>query len=118
MAIIQFRYDVPLEQTMAFESVYPDSEKLDLARKTKFRDTPGSILAWLLVDGELAGETYGIPAESSEGLRDLTAHDKRTAIHCYSNTILPAFQHKGLGTILKAHWLGLAAGKGFDGVYG
>src|SRR5262249_40139295 len=104
MAVIKFRYDLPLEQTMAFEGIYQASEKLDLSQKKKFWETPGSIFVWMFVDGELAGETYGVPAGSIEGLRNLADIDKKTAIHCYSNTILPCFQHRGLGTVLKAHW--------------
>jgi hypothetical protein len=120
--MITFSYDVPLEQTMAFESVYHEALQLDLAEKKEMWDTPGSVFVWLSVDGELAGESYGIPLASCdepiEGLTDLTEGEKKTGIYCYSNTILPSFQKQGLGTILKAHWLGLAAGKGFDTVYG
>ncbi len=43
---------------------------------------------------------------------------RRKARSSYSNTVLPRFQNQGLRTILKAHWLGLAAGKGFEVVYG
>jgi hypothetical protein len=119
MTTINFRYDFPLEQTVAFEAVYHGAERLDLSQKKRIWDAPGSIFVWMFVDGELAGETYGIPLASSiEGLTDLTDSEKKTGIHCYSNTILPPFQNRGLGTILKAHWLGLAAGKGFDNVYG
>jgi GNAT superfamily N-acetyltransferase len=122
MATIIFRYDVPLEQTMAFEAVYHDAEQLDLSQKKRIWDAPGSIFVWMFVDGELAGETYGIPlANSIDGLTDMTGmteSDKMTGIHCYSNTILPPFQNRGLGTVLKAHWLGLAASKGFNNVYG
>ncbi len=122
MGVIKFSYDVPLEQTMAFEAVYHEALQLDLAEKKEIWDAPGSIFVWLSVDGELAGESYGIPLESCdepiEGLDALTASEKKTGIYCYSNTILPSFQKQGLGTILKAHWLGLAAGKGFDIVYG
>jgi GNAT superfamily N-acetyltransferase len=118
MASMKFRYDVPLEQTMAFEGLYHETEQLAFFEKKVFWDTPGSIFVWMFVDGELAGETYGMPASTSEGLCNITDGDKKSAIHCYSNTILPSFQQKGLGTILKAHWLGMAAGKGFDAVYG
>jgi len=119
MSVITFKYDVPLEQTMAFEAVYHEAEQLDLSEKQKLLDAPGSIFAWMFVEGELAGETYGIPLASSiKGLTDLPVSESASAIHCYSNTILPGFQKQGLGTILKAHWLGLAAGHGFDTVYG
>ena len=119
MSAINFKYDLPLEQTMAFEAVYHEAEQLHLSEKKKIWDAPGSIFVWMLVDGKLAGETYGIPVVSSiAGLTDLTDSEKRSGIHCYSNTILPSFQKRGLGTILKAHWLGMAAAKGFENVYG
>ena len=119
MNVINFKYDVPLEQTMAFEAVYHESQRLDLSAKKKIHDAPGSIFVWMFLDRELAGETYGIPLASSiAGLTDLTDGEKKSGIHCYSNTILPSFQKRGLGTILKAHWLGLAAGKAFENVYG
>ena len=122
MSVIKFNYDIPLEQTMPFEAVYPEALQLDLSDKREIWDAPGSLFVWMFVVGELAGESYGIPLasfdEPIEGLFDLTDSQKKTAIYCYSNTILPAFQKQGIGTILKTHWLGLAAGKGFDTVYG
>jgi hypothetical protein len=120
--VIKFRYDLPLDQTMAFEAVYPEPLQLDLSEKQEISDTPGSILVWMFVGGELAGESYGTPLASAfDGVGDLTAlaeEEKRTGFHCYSNTILPAFQKRGLGEILKSHWLGLVAAKGFHAVYG
>ncbi len=122
MGVIRFNYDVPLKQTMAFEDVYHEALQLDLSEKKEIWDAPGSIFVWMFVDGELAGESYGVPLANSdeliEGLSDLTDSEKKVGIYCYSNTMLPSFQKQGLGTILKAHWLGLAAGKGFDIVYG
>ncbi len=90
MTVINFRYDLPLEQTMAFEAAYHEAEQLDLSAKRKIWYAPGSIFVWLFVDGELAGEIYRIPLASSiAGLTDLTDGEKKTGIHCYSNTILP-----------------------------
>src|ERR1017187_6674902 len=109
VGVITFSYDVPLEQTMAFESVYHGALQLSLSEKKEMWDAPGSIFAWLFVDGEVAGESYGIPLASCddpiEGLTGLTEREKQTGIYCYSNTILPSFQRQRLGTILKAHWL-------------
>lgn len=122
VGLITFNYNVPLEQTMAFDAVYPEALQLDFSQKMKYREKPRSIFAWMLADGQLAGESYGFPLSSSDeqirGLDDLTDNEKKSGIYCFSNTILPSFQGQGLGTILKAHWLGLAAGKGFDVVYG
>jgi GNAT superfamily N-acetyltransferase len=117
--VITFHYALPLEQTMAFEALYSEGERLDLAEKQQMRDTPGAIFLWMSVDGELAGETYGIPLErSSPGLEELPESERQAAIHCYSNSMLPPFQRQGLGTILKAHWLGMASAKGYKAVYG
>jgi GNAT superfamily N-acetyltransferase len=123
LGAIKFEYDVPLEETMAFEAVYPAALQLDLSEKKKMFDETGSIFVWMFVDGQLAGESYGIPLSSSDELLvaefpDLAEYEKQDAIDCYSNTILPAFQNRGLGTILKAHWLGLAVAKGYKVVYG
>jgi hypothetical protein len=122
VTVIKFKYDVPLEQTLAFESVYHSGLQLELSEKREIWETPGSFFVWMYVEGELAGESYGIPlASSSDFLEDLLvlpASEKEKAVCCFSNTILPQFQKRGYGSILKAHWLGLAAGKGFDVVYG
>jgi len=122
MAVIHFDYDVPLDQTMEFDSIYPEGLQFELAEKELLRNMPGSIFVWMHVDGALAGESYGVPLsdydEPIEGLGDLTEQEKANAIYCYSNTILPAFQRRGFGDILKAHWLGLVVSKGFKTVYG
>jgi hypothetical protein len=120
--VIKFNYTVPLEQTMVFENVYHPGLQLELSQKQEVWDTPGAFFVWMIVDGQLAGESYGIPlGSSSELIEDLLVlpdSEKEKAVCCFSNTILPAFQKRGYGSILKAHWLGLAAGRGFDVVYG
>jgi GNAT superfamily N-acetyltransferase len=122
MDAIRFRYDVPLAETMDFEAVYHQALQLDLPQKEKFRITPGAIFVWMYVDGKLAGESYGFPLAGGDGplsgLAGLAESEKRSGFHCYSNTILPAFQGRGWGTVLKAHWLGLVVGAGFEAVYG
>jgi hypothetical protein len=120
--MIKFCYALPLDQTMSFEGVYPKPLQLALPQKQQVWDVPGSIFVWMYVNGELAGETYGIPLDDSDELIEQVTHipadQNKNAIQCYSNTVLPSFQERGLGTILKAHWLGLAVAKGFDVVYG
>ena len=61
MRRITFKYDVPLEETMEFETVYHPNLQLDLADKKEIWETPGAFFVWMYVDGELAGESYGIP---------------------------------------------------------
>jgi hypothetical protein len=120
LTVITFKYKVPLDQTMVFEEVYHENLKLDPTEKEDISEVEGSIFVWMFVNGELVGESYGIPANRDkpiEGL-GLTETEKKSAIYCYSTTILPPLQRKGLGALLKAHWIGCAAAKGFTTVYG
>src|SRR5260370_27933345 len=122
MAVLKFKYDVPLEQTMAFESVHHTKLQLNLYDKREIWETPGAFFVWMFVDGQIAGESYGIPlaspSEFLENLLVLPASEKEKAVSCYSNTILPRFQKQGHGSILKAHWLRLAPGKRLGALYG
>ena len=119
---MKFRYDLHLEQTLMFEAVYPEPLQLELDEKQELWDLPGAIFVLMFLGQEIVGESYGIPLATAhreiEGLHDLDAAERKSAIYCHSNTILPAFQHRGFGMILKAHWLGLAAASGFQTVYG
>ncbi len=115
--MIQFKYAVPLEQTMEFEAVYPEPLQLELSEKRELWEIPGSIFVWMYIYGRLAGESYGTPIAGSEddieGLSGIGEHEKKISFHCYSNTILPEYEGQGLGTVLKAHWLGLVRVKVF-----
>ena len=50
MAVIKFSYDVPLGETMEFESVYHPNLQLELSEKQKVWDTPGAFFVWMYVD--------------------------------------------------------------------
>lgn len=105
---------------MVFEAVYHKNLQLDLSDKKAMWELQESIFVWMFVNGQLVGESYGVPAERDEPIEglNLTEAEKKHAIYCYSNTMLPPFQKQGLGSILKAHWLGCAAAKGVTTVYG
>lgn len=122
MAIIRFDYDVPLHRTMSFDAIYPEGLQLTLQEKSHLRQSSGAIFVWMRVDDALAGEAYGMPItqydEPIAGLSQLAPGELDGAIYCYSNTVLLSFQHQGYGSILKAHWLGLVAARGFQTVYG
>ena len=42
VGMIKSRYDIPLEETMAFETVYPKDLQLDLSQKKEILDATGS----------------------------------------------------------------------------
>ena len=113
---ITFKFKYPISKTMAFEMEYHPNLRFTLQEKKSLLRR--AIVIWMFVDGELVGETYGIPlsqmgpAERPEG----TPPDP-AAIYCYSNTILGKFKGKGYGTILKAAFLGRASAQ-FARVYG
>jgi hypothetical protein len=119
MAVLRFQTNVPLEATMDFEAVYPPNLQMTLPAKRALLQTPGAIAVWMFVDGVMAGEAYGIPMDLHDMPgAELVIDDPTTAFYCFSNTILPAFQQKGLGIALKQHWLGLVRESGFRVIYG
>ena len=99
---------------MAFELEYHPNLRLDLAEKVQMLGH--AIAIWMLEDGKLIGETYGIPLDGRFEMPEGCPLDPQ-AIYCYSNTILGAHQRKGYGRILKAFFLGHIS-NGFRTVYG
>lgn len=115
---ITFRYDLTPTETQQFESAYPDELQMDIPEKQALQDAKYSIFVWLFVDGECIGEAYGVPLKSLDEPVEGLAGVDQSAMYCYSNTILPEYQGKGWGRLLKAHWLGLVKGSGFSTIYG
>jgi hypothetical protein len=109
--------------SLDFESCYEEELQLDPEEKAEILAAPEQTLClWMFVDGELAGETYGASphdlfAAIEEEIEDCDKNDP-LAVYCYSTTILPKFQGMGLAKILKAYWLGLIKGRGYDSVCG
>lgn len=93
----------PLEGTECFELVYPEALQVDLEHKAKLL-IPANYPVWLLVDGKLAGEMYGLPdGEDDEGIPDIS--DSPDNFYIGSFTILPEYQGRGLGRLLFAYSL-------------
>jgi GNAT superfamily N-acetyltransferase len=118
--MLQFVSSLPIEDTMIFEASY--EENLQLEADDKRPILANGIAAWLLVDGKVAGETYGITPRSlaivaDDEIEDCDPEDD-ASIYCYSTTILPEFRGKGLARLLKAYWLGKVAERGFGRVVG
>ncbi len=117
--VVTFVTDVPLQQTMVFEDVYEPQLRMDIV--SKFDVVSNGIVVWMFVDGELAGECYGLSAliygEYESDFEDVP-RDATDAIYCYSTTLLPQFHGRGLAKILVAYWNGLARGATFRRVFG
>ena len=98
-----------LSMTMKFEDEYHPNLRLSLEEKSEILSE--SYKAWLILDDNLVGETYGFPVIFpllyKFEIPDLEWESSGSALYCYSTTIVRGFQGKGLGSILKAFWLGL-----------
>lgn len=103
--MITFTRNVDLVDTMQFEAIYHENLQPTIDEKRSMLD--GAFAVWMLIDGKLAGESYGSALESRDETVALKHRLPGTAIYCYSNTILPEFQNRGYGRILKAYWLGM-----------
>jgi len=113
--IVTFRTAMPLAQTMEFETVYEESLQLRLEDKAEIVEH--GIAVWMFVDGELAGETYGVsPARFDDEIEDCSPDP--SVMYCYSTTLLPRFQKKRLSKVLCAYWLGLVKAAGYRVVAG
>jgi GNAT superfamily N-acetyltransferase len=116
---ITFRPDVPIEDTMIFEAEFEPELQLSLADKTDVIHR--GLATWMFVDGVLAGETYGTDplaeAEEGEDLEDVKTITE-PSVYCFSTAVLPPFQGKGFGSLLKVYWLGMMRGQGHTLIIG
>lgn len=113
---IIFKSDMPVKDTMVFEKLFHENLAFDLKDKKDILKS-ASIKLWMLVDGELAGETYGMTVpDIGEDLEGCQNYQRSDCLYVYSIAILLGFQGRGLAKVLKAYSLGLAFGKGFTSV--
>jgi GNAT superfamily N-acetyltransferase len=99
---ITFRFRYPISRTMAFEREYHPNLRLTLPEKRELLKR--AITIWMLEDGKLVGETYGVPWGGTTDMAELPRDPD--GIYCFSNTILRKYQGKGYGSILKAAFIG------------
>lgn len=105
---LAYRHNIPIEDTLVFEDQYTGELKLSLRGKRNLKQQ-GAEFIYLVEKqtGELIGETYYIEVDKlKERIKGLSKWKNRNAIYVYSNTVLPKYQGNGLGTILKAFFLG------------
>ena len=108
---------------MVFDRLYHPNLRQTVAEK---RDVLRRAIAVWLYDATrrtLIGEAYGTSAadaaeDDGEGHDDIVRYRRRKAFYVYSTTILPRWEGRGLGTILKAHHLGRIRQAGYRSVIG
>jgi hypothetical protein len=111
---ITFRSHYPIPRTMDFEKEYHPNLRLSLPEKEHL--LKHALTIWMLEDGKLVGETYGVSLDGKFEMPEGCPKDPE-AIYCYSTTILSKYKNKGYGRILKANFLGRVA-RDFRRVYG
>src|SRR5713226_9606894 len=111
----------PLRKTMVFERRYHANLAMSLPDKREVLRERGALAVWMYEPGRrrLIGESYGVPVEAvlaeedPEGQDDLRPFAKKRALYVYSTTILPQYEGRKLGRILKAYVLGRAFEAGY-----
>lgn len=120
---IKFTDDVSLEDSVVFERVYPENLQWDIEEKQELKDDGVEFLYMIDAEtGDLIGEAYFIPLDTMEDWPPdeeqkedgLEPYYGKNAMYAFSTTILPQYQGKGYGRILKSYCLGLWKGRGFD----
>jgi GNAT superfamily N-acetyltransferase len=122
--VLAFAREWDLGQTMVFEAVYHENLRLSLEAKRELLARCGCV--WLYDAGtqELIGETYGFSVRENlaflEGSEadDVYPFREQPAVYVLSTTILPAFQGRGFGKVLKAFFLGIVSQAGYPLVLG
>jgi len=117
----------PLRETLVFEDRYHPNLAMDLRDKRELLGEPGAVPVWMYEPGpprRPIGETYGVPVpvvlaeEDDEVKEDLRPFAKARALYVYSTTVLPEYEGRGFGQIIKAYLRGRARGAGYRWVVG
>jgi hypothetical protein len=98
---------------MAFEREHHPNLRLSLREKHELLKR--AVVIWMLVDGKLAGETYGMALDGKDEMPGCPRDP--SSIYCYSTTILSKYKRKGYGAILKAAFIGRVS-QDFRRIYG
>jgi GNAT superfamily N-acetyltransferase len=101
---------------MCFDAIY--EPELQFTPEEKSAVLEKCVSAWMYVDGELAGEIYGMAIGNLPEDDDFFIPNDFDTIYCYSTTLLPKFQGKGFGKLMVGYWNGMSAGKGFKRIVG
>lgn len=110
---ITFRFKYPVSRTMAFEGEHHENLRLNLRDKRDLLKR--AIALWMLEDGRLVGEAYGLPLDGKDEMPGCP--NDPHSLYCYSTTILGKYQGKGYGAILKAAFIGCVS-RDFRRIFG
>jgi len=95
---ITFRSHYSIPRTMAFEKEYHPNLRLSLPEKEHL--LKHALTIWMLEDGKLVGETYGIPLDGKFEMPEGCPKDPE-AIYCYSTTVLSKYKNEATAAFSK-----------------
>ena len=115
-----------LADTMIFDELYEPQLQMYLEDKADIFDSPSIIALYMKVNGQLAGELYGItPNDIGDDGEEVVPQARIhhwNEMYCYSITILPQFRYSQTGIQLshmfKMLWLDLVKKEGYGHVIG
>ena len=118
---IQFNHNVTIQDSMVFENIFEPELKYDTPEE-KEEEIGEFIRLYMFVDDKIVGEIYAADVEKlyedEPDFADIDRYLGRKAVYLHSTAILPEYQDKGLGKILKAYFHGYLKGLGYEMVIG
>lgn len=124
---IKFIENFPLEKSLVFESIYPENLQFELGDKQDLKNSGATFITMIDEEsGEPIGESYYLELDLMEDWEE-DEHQKEDGLgnwygkkcaYIYSTTILPPYQGKRYGAILKSFVLGRIKKEGYDFVLG
>lgn len=124
--IITFRHDIPSEESMVFEEIFPEELREDVESRNELKKN-GCEFIHLCVDGKPVSETYFIPLykilddflnDPDQDVTGLQRYSDKNVVYVHSFATLPEFQKMGYGTLLKSYFLGYVKSKEYEYVVG
>lgn len=107
---IKFTHQMDIKRSLCFDRLFHPNLRFNLREKTSLIRHQ-QVTVWMLVDGKLAGETYGmrldsIPETQDDEIPGCTRYRGHNAFYVCSTAIMPLYQGLGLSRVLKAYFLG------------
>jgi GNAT superfamily N-acetyltransferase len=124
---IKFLHNLPFAEVQQFEKIYPETLQADDETKQWIKDNGGEFIYIQDTDtGDLMGETYFVPLDALEHEEPMELQTEdgldpfygTNSAYIYATTILPPYQRRGVGKLLKAYTLGILREIGFSNVFG
>ena len=115
-----------LRDTLVFDNLYEPELQMELFYKEGLFQTSSLVCTFMMIDGVLAGEIYGIRARDVGEDGEEVIPDSRESMwkemYCYSFTVLPEYRYQSImmnvSMLMKQHWIQQVRTKGYRYIVG